>query len=243
MKAANTIQGEPFARFSGITEKSIEILNSNGITGLFPIQVATFDAIYSAKDVIARDLTGTGKTLAFCLPLVERLRRDQKFGGARKPRAIILAPTRELAVQVGNELSKLKHSKNEFRVALVYGGVAIDKQEQMLREGVEFIVGTTGRTIDHISRGNADLTQIETVVLDEADRMLDMGFQEDIENIMGSVIDQCDADPQFVLFSATIPPWVREVAKKHLHEGYELIDLVKNLKNKTAKSVEHLAIP
>jgi superfamily II DNA/RNA helicase len=177
------------------------------------------------------------------LPLVERLRKEQKLGGVRKTRAIILAPTRELAVQVGNELGKLKHSRDEYRVALVYGGVSIERQEQKLKEGVEFIVGTTGRTIDHIKRGNTDLTQIETVILDEADRMLDMGFQQDIEDIMGSVVKQCESNPQFVLFSATIPPWVRNVAKKHLHQGYELIDLVKDLKNKTAKSVKHLAIP
>lgn len=218
------------------------MLEGHGIRGLFPIQAETFGPIYDKTDIIARDLTGTGKTLAFCLPLVERLRKESKLGGKRQTRAIILAPTRELAVQVANELEKLKHHKHEYKVASIYGGVSYDRQENQLREGVEFVVGTTGRILDHIKRNNTNFSGVETVVLDEADRMLDMGFQEDVEAIMQSVTEQCSMKPQFILFSATIPPWVRNVAKKNLSSDYKIIDLVKDLKNKTAKSVEHLAI-
>ena len=235
--------GESFDDYEGITDETKKVLIKNGITGLFPIQAATFESIYTKKDVIARDLTGTGKTLAFCLPLVERLRKQEALGWGRKTRAIILAPTRELAIQVSNELEKLKHDRNEFKVALIYGGVSIERQENALKNGVEFIVGTTGRTIDHIKRGNTDLSHIETVILDEADRMLDMGFQQDIEQIMQEVGKQGESKPQFILFSATVPPWVQNVAKNHLDKEFKFVDLVKDLKNKTSKTVEHIAIP
>lgn len=124
----------------------------------------------------------------------------------------------------------------------MYGGVSIERQEEQLRSGTEFIVGTTGRIKDHILRGNTDFSNIEAIVLDEADRMLDMGFQEDVESIMSEVTSKCTNKPQFILFSATIPPWVRKVAQGYLDKDYKTIDLVKDLKNKTAKSVEHLAI-
>lgn len=154
-----------------------------------------------------------------------------------------MAPTRELAIQVSNELDLLKHHKHEFKISTIYGGVSYEKQTSELNEGVEFIVGTTGRIMDHISRENTDFSSVETVILDEADRMLDMGFQEDIEMIMSSVNNETQGNkPQFILFSATIPPWVKEVAKTYLDKSYEIVNLVKDLKNKTAKAVEHLAL-
>lgn len=196
--------------------------------------------------MIARDLTGTGKTLAFCLPIVERLRKDDLFQkersrGRRNILGVMLAPTRELALQITKELEALKQHPYEFKVLTVYGGVSIERQEQELSRGVDFIVGTTGRLLDHIKRGSIDLKHVQSVVLDEADRMLDMGFQEDVEEIMNNIKTQSEKKPQVVLFSATIPPWVQKVSRQYT-ENHVLIDLVKDLKNKTAKSVEHLAI-
>lgn len=196
--------------------------------------------------MIARDLTGSGKTLAFCLPLVERFRKLGYFKQAktyiRNLYAIILAPTRELAIQITNELKKLMHRENEYKVITVYGGVPIDTQTKELRYGVEFFVGTCGRVLDHIERGNIDFGYLKTVILDEADQMLNLGFQEDIEKIMSSVMEKVKEKPQFLLFSATIPEWLKNVARKYLTKDYKLADLVKNLKNKTANTVNHLAL-
>jgi ATP-dependent RNA helicase DDX21 len=237
-----------FGNFPEVTETTIKHFNARGITKLFPVQEATFRSIYTGKDIIARDLTGSGKTLAFCLPLVEKFRKMGYFGednrdhGRRRLLAVILAPTRELALQVAKELKTLKHYDSEYKVLTVYGGVSIDDQTRELRNGVEFFVGTTGRVLDHIERGNIDFTHTKTVCLDEADQMLNMGFQEDVEKIMGSVQKAATEKAQFLLFSATVPHWVKDVARKFLGSDYDFIDLVKDLKNKTSRTVNHLAI-
>jgi ATP-dependent RNA helicase DeaD len=136
--------------------------------------------------LIARDLTGSGKTIAFGLPTVEYLRRA-KLLGCRKVQAIVLAPTRELAIQVTKEIEKLKHYDTEFRVVTVYGGVNIEDQTRQLRHGVDIFVGTTGRVLDHIERGNIDFSDLKTIVLDEADQMLKLGFKEDIDRILNKI--------------------------------------------------------
>ena len=123
--------------------------------------------------------------------MVEYLRR-QKILGSRKLQAIILAPTRELAIQVTNELLKLKHNEGDFKIVTVYGGVNIDDQIRQLRQGVDIFVGTTGRVLDHIERGNIDFTALKTVVLDEADVMLKLGFKEDVDRILKNVREVCD---------------------------------------------------
>ena len=173
--------------------------------------------LYFSKDIIARDLTGSGKTLAFCLPLVERFRKlgyfKQTKTYVRNLYTIIMAPTRELAIQITNELKKLMHRENEYKVLTVYGGVPIDTQTKELRYGVEFFVGTWGRVLDHIERGNIEFSNLKTVILDEADQMLNLGFQEDIEKIMSSVMEKVKEKPQFLMFSATIPEWLKNVAK------------------------------
>ncbi len=128
-------------------------------------------------------MTGSGKTLGYALPIVEHLRKE-KLLGSRKVQAIVMAPTRELALQVTKVFSELKHSPNEYSCITVYGGVSIEDQTRELNKGVEFFVGTTGRIIDHIERGNIDFSQIKTIVLDEADQMLKLGFKEDIEHIL-----------------------------------------------------------
>ena len=136
--------------------------------------------------MIARDLTGSGKTFAFGLPVVEYLRRH-KLLGTRKVQAIILAPTRELALQVTAEMSKLKHFENEFKLVTVYGGVNIDEQIRQLRQGVDIFVGTTGRVLDHIERGNIDFSGLKSLILDEADQMLKLGFKEDVDRILQKI--------------------------------------------------------
>lgn len=237
-----------FHKFPEITSDTIKGLEARGIKGLFPVQTNTFSHIYRGSDIIARDLTGSGKTLAFCLPLVEKFRKmgyfgsDSGQGGRRRLLAIVLAPTRELALQVSKELKALKHYEAEYKVITVYGGVSIEDQTRELRSGVEFFVGTTGRVLDHIKRENIDFTKIKTVCLDEADQMLNMGFQEDVEEVMNSISKVVEERPQFLLFSATVPHWVKDVARKHLDPKYEYIDLVKDLKNKTSRTVQHLAI-
>lgn len=235
-----------FPQFPEIGTTTIKNLVARGIKSLFPIQLSTFRAIYEGNDIIARDLTGSGKTLAFCLPLVEKFRKMGYYNtesyGRRKLLTVILAPTRELAIQVSKELKALRNHENEYKVITVYGGVSIDNQTRELRNGVEFFVGTTGRVMDHIKRGNIDFSSIKTVCLDEADQMLNMGFQEDVEFIMASVSKAVTERAQFLLFSATVPHWVKDVARKYLDPKYIFMDLVKDLKNKTSKTVQHLAI-
>lgn len=133
--------------------------------------------------MIARDLTGSGKTFAFGLPLVEWL-RNKKLLGTGKVQAIILAPTRELALQITAELTKLKHSPEEFKIVTVYGGVSVMDQANQLKRGVDLFVGTTGRVKDHIERGNIDFSEMKSLVLDEADVMLKLGFKEDVDHIL-----------------------------------------------------------
>ena len=174
-----------FSTYPAIKEETINKLKAKGIVSLFPIQSGTFQFIYDRHDLIARDLTGSGKTLAFALPLVEKF-RDRGYFKRRNGDllAIMLAPTRELAIQISNVLKDLKHTDQEFSVLTVYGGVPLDEQTRQLRNGVNFFVGTTGRVLDHINRGNINFEKLKTVVLDEADQMLNMGFQEDVEKVL-----------------------------------------------------------
>lgn len=143
---------------------------------------------------------------------------------------------------MSKEFNALKHSENEFNVLTVYGGVSIDEQTYQLRRGVDIFVGTTGRVLDHMERRNFDFTQLKTVILDETDQMLKQGFKEDVEKIMGTIKEKCPKNVQVLLFSATIPSWVKQVARDHLAPDFETIDLAQNLKNKTSKTVNHLAV-
>ena len=140
--------------------------------------------------------------------MVELFRKEKLFGSGR-PQARILAPTRELALQISKELEALKHSPKEYNVLTVYGGKSLDEQTWQLRRGVDIFVGTTGRVKDHIERKNFDFSSLKLVALDEADRMLDMGFKEDVEFIMGTIKAAGPQDVQCLLFSATVPYWVQ----------------------------------
>jgi superfamily II DNA/RNA helicase len=127
-------------------------------------------------------------------------------------------------------------------VLTVYGGVSVDDQTRQLRQGIDLFVGTTGRVLDHIQRGNIDFSNIKTMILDEADQMLKLGFKEDVDKILQIIRKQCSRDLQICLFSATIPPWVKAVAEEHLKKNYKVVDLAQNLKNKTAARVNHLLL-
>ncbi len=173
-----------------------------------PVQVETIPLTMKGKDVIAQAQTGTGKTAAFGIPILESLTKGVK------PFALILVPTRELGSQVSDELKKLAFYMDDVRVLPVYGGKSIDDQIDAFRKGVDIVVGTPGRVIDHLHRGTLALNEIEVLVLDEADRMLDMGFIEDIEYIVTKVKKQ----RQTMLFSATIPEAIKEIAARHMVE-------------------------
>lgn len=186
VSAVGEVTDGDYSNYPEIPQESVKVLTENGFLSLFPIQQHCFHPVYSREDLIARDLTGSGKTLAFGLPTIEFLRKNNLFGTG-KVQAIILAPTRELAIQITAELTKLKHHHNEFKIVTVYGGVNIESQTRDLKRGVDIFVGTTGRVKDHIDRGNIDFSDLKSVILDEADVMLKLGFKEDVDYILGEV--------------------------------------------------------
>jgi ATP-dependent RNA helicase DeaD len=188
--------------FSKETFKAIEKLGFEEPT---PIQVSAIPAIMRGVDVIGQAQTGTGKTAAFGIPMVEMFQRS------KKPFALVLEPTRELAVQVSEEINNIAMFK-KLHVLPVYGGKSIDTQIRAFKRGVDIVVGTPGRIMDHINRKTFSLTDIKLVVLDEADEMLDMGFIEDIETIL----KQTPAERQTLLFSATMPESIITISKKYM---------------------------
>jgi len=173
-----------------------------------PVQEQTIPLIMKGKDMIAQAQTGTGKTAAFGIPILESLTKGVK------PFSLVIVPTRELGAQVAEELKSLAYYMDDVRVLSVYGGKSIDDQIDFMRKGVDIVVGTPGRIIDHLHRGTLSLNEIEVLVLDEADRMLDMGFIEDIEYIVSKV----KTPRQTMLFSATIPMAIRDIASKYMND-------------------------
>lgn len=177
-----------------------------------PIQAATIPALLAGRDVVGLAQTGTGKTAAFALPILSRLDRT-----AATPQVLVLAPTRELAVQVSEAFERYAGDSGA-RVLAVYGGQGYAVQLSALRRGVSVVVGTPGRIMDHLDRGNLDLSALRFLVLDEADEMLNMGFAEDVEKILAGTPD----DKQVALFSATMPPAIRRLAARYLHDPVEV---------------------
>ena len=175
-----------------------------------PVQAGLIPRALTGMDLMGQARTGTGKTAAFAIPLLERLQPRKKQGG---PQSLILVPTRELAVQVSGEVDKLSHGRR-VRCIPVYGGKPIRGQIEKLSRGVDIVVGTPGRVLDHMSRGTLDLRDLTAVVLDEADRMLDIGFRPDIEKILR----RCPKERQTMLLSATVPPPVERLAKRYMKE-------------------------
>ncbi|MBB4762593.1 DEAD/DEAH box helicase [Amorphoplanes digitatis] len=187
----------------------LKALTSLGYEEPTPIQREAIPPLLAGNDLLGQAATGTGKTAAFALPLLHRLEPDAKGG----PAALVLVPTRELAEQVSQAVHRYGRDLG-VRVLPVYGGQPIGRQLQALQRGVDVVVGTPGRVLDHISRETLDLSDVRTVVLDEADEMLDMGFAEDIEAILA----ETPQNRQTVLFSATMPPRIDGIARRHLKD-------------------------
>jgi ATP-dependent RNA helicase DeaD len=186
-----------------------------------PIQSGLIPLALQGVDIVGQAQTGTGKTAAFAIPILERLRpRRDKHG----PQALVLTPTRELAVQVRDEVAKLSHGRKVNCVA-VYGGMPIRGQIEKIQRGAHIIVGTPGRVLDHMSRGTLVWTDLWCAVLDEADRMLDIGFRPDIEKILR----RCPADRQTLLLSATVPPPIARLAQRYMRNPQALDCSAKNL--------------
>ena len=171
-----------------------------------PIQEKAIPELLAGRDVIGQARTGSGKTLAFAVPLVERC-----DSSTRRVQALVLVPTRELAIQVAGVTEAIA-SAHGLRVTLLYGGRGLAPERSAVKGGAQIIVGTPGRTLDHLRQGNLDLRSVRFLVLDEADEMLDRGFAQDVEAILGYASSPC----QTALFSATMPEWVAKTASKHL---------------------------
>ncbi|NQV91278.1 DEAD/DEAH box helicase, partial [Candidatus Woesearchaeota archaeon] len=192
----------------GLSGTILKALERKGYTTTTEIQEKTIPLLLEGKDVIGESQTGSGKTAAFALPIIEKVHEDSK-----NVQAIILAPTRELAMQVAKEFETLRGDKKVYALA-VYGGSSMSEQLRSLKRGIQVIVGTPGRTLDLIKRRALDLSHVKFAVLDEADEMLNMGFIEDIETILGST----PKDKKMILFSATMPRAIIGIAKKFMRD-------------------------
>lgn len=196
----------------------IKAINDMGFEEPTPIQGLTIPAALEGRDIIGQAQTGTGKTASFGIPIVEK-----NFSG-KKPHALIIEPTRELAIQVTEELNALAKYK-KCSVLTVYGGSSIVEQMKTLRQGTNIVVGTPGRIIDHLNRGTMSVSAVSTVVLDEADEMLDMGFIADIEKIL----ELTPESRQTMLYSATMPPEILKIAKRHMRDPLKIAINVKDI--------------
>lgn len=201
----------------GLSETTLEALAKKGFEEPTPIQKQTIPLLISgARDIVGQAQTGTGKTAAFGLPLIELLDDNNN-----KVQSLILAPTRELAIQVAEEINSFRGGKKLF-VLPVYGGQSYELQIRGLKRGTQIVVGTPGRIRDHIDKGTLDLSNVTHVVLDEADEMLNMGFQEEVEEILKSV----PQSRRMLLFSATMPPEILKLAKRYMKE-YDVVEVKK----------------
>ena len=219
----------PFSQL-GLSEPIVEATRKMGFTEPTPIQAAAIPLILEGRDVIGSAQTGTGKTAAFALPILTKL-----VNGRGVSRALILEPTRELAAQVDEALKNFGQFLN-LRVAVVYGGVGYGKQLEDLKKGADIIVATPGRLLDHLQRGTARLDTIEYLVLDEADRMLDMGFLPDVRRI----VQKCPRKRHTSLFSATIPPEIDSLIKWAMQDP-QTVEI--GARRSPAELVKHVLYP
>lgn len=214
----------------GISQEIVSALAKKGITTLFPIQKAVLEPAMQGKDLYGRARTGTGKTLAFGIPIIDRIIKfNEKHGKGRNPLALVMAPTRELARQVAKEFYEAAPSLD---TTCLYGGTPISQQMKELDYGVDVVVGTPGRIIDLIKRGSLNLSEVQFVVLDEADQMLGVGFVDDIETIF----QRLPQNRQSMLFSATMPSWIKNLVRNYLKNPLT-IDLVGDSDKKLADGI------
>jgi len=198
----------------GLPDTLLRALADVGYESPSPIQTATIPPLLEGRDLIGQAQTGTGKTAAFALPILARIDSTQH----RKPQALVLAPTRELAIQVSEAFQRYAVHLPNFHVLPIYGGQGYEPQLSALRRGVQVVVGTPGRVIDHLERGTLDLSALKCLVLDEADEMLRMGFIDDVETVLKKVPEQ----RQVVLFSATMPSQIKRIAQTYLRNPVEI---------------------
>ncbi|MCY7417217.1 MAG: DEAD/DEAH box helicase, partial [Chloroflexi bacterium] len=219
----------------GLSPELLRAVHDEGYTTPAPVQEQSIPIVLAGHDLMGRAQTGTGKTAAFALPILERLKAhsNSSFSPARHPvRCLVVTPTRELAVQV--ERSFKAYGRHlPLRTTVVYGGVPMGPQEKALLGGVEILVATPGRLLDHANSRTVNLSQVEVLVLDEADRMLDMGFIDDIRKIIALV----PGKRQNLLFSATFDPEVRALARTLLTDPQQ-VDI--EPKVSSAESVEQV---
>lgn len=212
-----------------------QALDACGYRQMTPIQEQAIIPARRGKDILANAQTGTGKTAAFAIPVLQHISDNPRPVAAGKPRALILTPTRELAEQLEETIQRYAQFL-PLTIKAFYGGVKISAQEKKLRAGIDILISTPGRLLEHMELGNVDLSSIEFVVLDEADRMLDMGFINDVM----ALLDKTPKKRQTLMFSATISQPVKTLAKKLLTK-HELVSVAKQ--NAIADTVEHLVYP
>ena len=196
-----------------LTEPTLKAVRELGYENPSPIQAATIPLIMNNQDIIGQAQTGTGKTAAFALPVLSQIELDRKL-----PQVIVMCPTRELAIQVSEAFQAYARYIPGFHVMPIYGGQAYGQQINALKRGVHVVVGTPGRVLDHLDKGTLKLSGIKTLILDEADEMLRMGFIEDIETIMEAAPEEC----QKTMFSATMPAPIAKIARKYLKNPEEV---------------------
>jgi len=217
----------------GLTAELLRAVEVQGYQVPTPIQQRAIPVILEGGDVLAGAQTGTGKTAGFTLPLLQRLQLGT--ANRRRIRALVLTPTRELAAQVGDSIRDYGRYL-PFRTAVIYGGVSVNTQIDKLRKGVDVVVATPGRLLDHLQQRTIDLDAVELLVLDEADRMLDMGFIRDIRKIMKVLPDQ----RQTLLFSATFSPEIRSLASDLLDEP---VEIQVSVNGKPADGIDQVVYP
>ncbi len=212
-----------------------QALDARGYRQMTPIQQQAIIPARRGKDLLANAQTGTGKTAAFALPILQQMHDHPKPTIPHKARTLILTPTRELAAQLAETIQAYAQFL-PFTFSVLYGGVKISAQENKLKTGVDIIIATPGRLLEHIEQGNINLSNVEFVVIDEADRMLDMGFIADVQ----SLLQKTKKEHQTLFFSATMSQPVKELAHKLLHK-YEIVSVAKQ--NAVADTIEHVIYP
>ncbi|MFC9893957.1 DEAD/DEAH box helicase [Nocardia sp. NPDC127579] len=217
----NSNDGPTFADL-GIDDRLLAAIADVGYESPSPIQAATIPPLLEGSDVVGLAQTGTGKTAAFAIPILMGLDTTGK-----SPKALVLAPTRELAIQVAEAFGRYASHISGLNVLPIYGGQAYGVQLSGLRRGAHVVVGTPGRVIDHLEKGTLDLSELQYLVLDEADEMLKMGFQEDVERILADT----PRSKQVALFSATMPSAIRKISKQYLNEPVEITVKTKTTTN------------
>tara|TARA_R110002072_G_scaffold155657_1_gene305974 strand:+ start:9153 stop:11441 length:2289 start_codon:yes stop_codon:yes gene_type:complete len=224
------VSGEPLFADLSLRKEVLEAVLKSGYEKPTAIQAEIIPHMLAGRDVLAQSQTGTGKTAAFALPVLSRIRIGQK-----KPQVLVLTPTRELAIQVARSFSTYACNLSRFSVLAIYGGSDYTAQFRQLERGVEVVVGTPGRVIDHIKRGTLDLSELKCLVLDEADEMLNMGFLDDVK----FVLEESPDGRQIALFSATLPPPIRTIAQQYLNDPARVTIQSKTM---TADSIRQRAL-